>query len=288
MNTAPQGPDWWLADDGHWYPPERHPNYQSSGQSSTATTTQLSRQQVQQARREGSRYGNGQGSPAAPGAPIQTGEDVRNVGATGPTVDSDGSTPATISMSCPRCGSSYAASTSDSSSCPSCGLTVHAVSCPYCRTQFFGVGQAPYGCPRCQQQVWLGESRASTEVGGAADDYVAESPSYAPQPPPRASTSSDLPPRQQSKVMFRGARIVSVVFKVAAWLVLLGGAVSAVSTYQYLHSEQSSNPTAVAVSIFAGSVLGASAFAFFGYVLDLLRAAVLESRTKGASDADLP
>ena len=79
MNTAPQGPDWWSADDGHWSPPERHPNYRRRV-NQYPTTTQLSRQQVQQARREGSRYGNGQGSPAAPG-PHSNGQGVRNVGA---------------------------------------------------------------------------------------------------------------------------------------------------------------------------------------------------------------
>jgi hypothetical protein len=27
MSDTSQGPDWWLATDGRWYPPERHPNY---------------------------------------------------------------------------------------------------------------------------------------------------------------------------------------------------------------------------------------------------------------------
>lgn len=27
MNNAPQGPGWWQASDGNWYPPEQHPNY---------------------------------------------------------------------------------------------------------------------------------------------------------------------------------------------------------------------------------------------------------------------
>jgi len=27
MSDVQQGADWWLAVDGRWYPPERHPNY---------------------------------------------------------------------------------------------------------------------------------------------------------------------------------------------------------------------------------------------------------------------
>jgi Domain of unknown function (DUF4389) len=28
MSDVPQGPDWWIASDGKWYPPESHPGYQ--------------------------------------------------------------------------------------------------------------------------------------------------------------------------------------------------------------------------------------------------------------------
>lgn len=28
MSDIAQGPDWWQASDGKWYPPETHPNYQ--------------------------------------------------------------------------------------------------------------------------------------------------------------------------------------------------------------------------------------------------------------------
>jgi hypothetical protein len=28
MSDASQGPGWWQASDGNWYPPEQHPNYQ--------------------------------------------------------------------------------------------------------------------------------------------------------------------------------------------------------------------------------------------------------------------
>ena len=29
MSDVSQGPDWWFATDGKWYPPERHPNYRA-------------------------------------------------------------------------------------------------------------------------------------------------------------------------------------------------------------------------------------------------------------------
>jgi hypothetical protein len=28
VSDAPEGPDWWLANDGQWYPPETHPSFQ--------------------------------------------------------------------------------------------------------------------------------------------------------------------------------------------------------------------------------------------------------------------
>jgi hypothetical protein len=116
--------------------------------------------------------------------------------------------------------------------------------------------------------------------------------------PPSGMPPSGLPPLSQgpglpglpeepavptqtliSAPRFRGAAIVSTVFKVAAWLVLIGGVITAIATYQHLHSEGSSDPVGAAIGVLAGAVLGASAFAFFGYVLDLLRASVLEART---------
>jgi len=78
---------------------------------------------------------------------------------------------------------------------------------------------------------------------------------------------------------FRGAAIVSGVFKVAAWLVLIGGVITAIAAYHNLQASGSSDPLGAAIGVLAGAILGASAFAFFGYVLDLLRASVLEART---------
>jgi hypothetical protein len=37
MSDVQQGPDWWLAVDGRWYPPERHPNYRPPASASTPT-----------------------------------------------------------------------------------------------------------------------------------------------------------------------------------------------------------------------------------------------------------
>jgi hypothetical protein len=79
---------------------------------------------------------------------------------------------------------------------------------------------------------------------------------------------------------YRWAAVVATVFKVAAWLVLIGGVIGAISTYDHLHSIGASNPFDAAVGVAVGAILGASAFAFFGYVLDLLRASVLEARIR--------
>jgi hypothetical protein len=107
--------------------------------------------------------------------------------------------------------------------------------------------------------------------------------SFPPLPPGPATPPAayqGLSPVQllNSGPRYRGAAIVSTVFKVAAWLVLIGGLIGAVSTYNNLHSSGSSDPVGAAIGVAAGAILGASAFAFFGYVLDLLRASVLEAR----------
>jgi len=78
---------------------------------------------------------------------------------------------------------------------------------------------------------------------------------------------------------YRGAAMVSAVFKAVAWLVLLGGLIASKATYSHLHSTQQSGAIGAAIGVVGGAILGAAAFAFFGYVLDLLRASVLEART---------
>jgi hypothetical protein len=73
---------------------------------------------------------------------------------------------------------------------------------------------------------------------------------------------------------------VSSTFKVFAWLTLIGGAITSFSAYNHLTSIQAGDPLGAAIGIAAGAILGASAFAFFGYVLDLLTASVLEARRR--------
>ena len=75
---------------------------------------------------------------------------------------------------------------------------------------------------------------------------------------------------------YAGARTVSVIFKIFAGLILLGGIITAISvandnnnnTYSTLGGSQ--NTGGEVVAIIAGSVLGAAAVLFFAYVLDLL------------------
>lgn len=41
MSDTSQGPGWWLASDGKWYPPERHPGYRPSEVPSAVPSNQF-------------------------------------------------------------------------------------------------------------------------------------------------------------------------------------------------------------------------------------------------------
>jgi hypothetical protein len=71
---------------------------------------------------------------------------------------------------------------------------------------------------------------------------------------------------------FPGARAVATVFKGLAFLMLIAGAIAAVEAGHNLHSVGSGNGNviAVVVGIVGGTIIAASAMAFFGYVLQLL------------------
>jgi hypothetical protein len=71
---------------------------------------------------------------------------------------------------------------------------------------------------------------------------------------------------------FPGARVVAGVFKVLASLVLVAGAVAAFESARALHTVGASNDNVIAVvaGIIGGTIIAASAMAFFGYVLQLL------------------
>jgi hypothetical protein len=78
---------------------------------------------------------------------------------------------------------------------------------------------------------------------------------------------------------FPGARAVAAVFKVAALIVLIAGAISAWQTAVHLHDNGmgAAGIIAVTVGIAAGTILAASTLAFFGYVLQLLVALQYDS-----------
>jgi hypothetical protein len=56
MSEKPEGPGWWIASDGKWYPPELHPSNKSEGHGEEAAPTVASppprRWQGQEARNE--------------------------------------------------------------------------------------------------------------------------------------------------------------------------------------------------------------------------------------------
>ncbi|MGD0747199.1 MAG: hypothetical protein ABSB68_05265 [Acidimicrobiales bacterium] len=70
---------------------------------------------------------------------------------------------------------------------------------------------------------------------------------------------------------FRGAAALSAFFKVLALVVVGAGVIAAILVGRALHADGVGGETAVAVAaIVSGSVVVASAIAFFGFVLELL------------------
>ncbi|MGA9078346.1 MAG: hypothetical protein WB383_08455 [Acidimicrobiales bacterium] len=72
---------------------------------------------------------------------------------------------------------------------------------------------------------------------------------------------------------FLGAGVVSTVFKCASWIVIFVGVIGTFGLIAFMHSNAWSDRGVLVVSL--GTVLGAAliaaSFAFFAYVLDLLR-----------------
>ena len=87
-----------------------------------------------------------------------------------------------------------------------------------------------------------------------------------------ASSVPTQPKGAPTRRSYRGTKVVSVVFKIVAWLVIVGGIIGAVVTSRALHHSgaTTSHVVSVGIGIGAGSILTAAAFAFFAYVLDLL------------------
>ncbi len=70
---------------------------------------------------------------------------------------------------------------------------------------------------------------------------------------------------------YAGAHAVSVVFKIVAFLILIGGAGAAIEVHRDVSEFYTgSNTNGLTFVIIAGTVITASAVAFFAYVLDLL------------------
>jgi hypothetical protein len=88
---------------------------------------------------------------------------------------------------------------------------------------------------------------------------------------------STQPPRRQyvEDNQFTVAGIVAGVFKVAAVLVIAAGVIAIYELHQSTGVPESGR---VQLAVAGGTVLLAASFAFFAYVLDMLRALVLDSR----------
>jgi hypothetical protein len=93
---------------------------------------------------------------------------------------------------------------------------------------------------------------------------------------------------------FPGARAVAVVFKTLAAALIALGTLSAIEAGRTLHSQGASggNQVAVVAGIVGGTIIAASAMAFFGYVLQLLVAIHFDVRyaesSKTAQDLNPP
>lgn len=85
---------------------------------------------------------------------------------------------------------------------------------------------------------------------------------------------------------FPGARTVAVVFKGLAIVVLVVGIVAAIETRNNLRSigASTNEQTAVVAGVIAGTIIAASAMAFFGYVMQLLVAIHFDIRFADAHD----
>lgn len=79
---------------------------------------------------------------------------------------------------------------------------------------------------------------------------------------------------------YTGAAAVAGVFKLAAWLVLLVGVIATAIT-GVLSSGSTGHAIAVAAITLGCAVFGAASLAFFGYVLDLLRAIARSVSSEG-------
>jgi hypothetical protein len=100
-------------------------------------------------------------------------------------------------------------------------------------------------------------------------------PQEAPLPPPQASPSGWIETDESedwNHPSYGWAAVVSGVLKVTAWLILIGGIISAITTAVHLHQSSTSGDVvfSTVVGIAAGTIIAAAAIAFFAYVLDLL------------------
>jgi len=108
---------------------------------------------------------------------------------------------------------------------------------------------------------WEGAPQLVEEIQHGATPGEAEGPRVAA--PPKGSAVGRA---------HRGAKIVSTVFKIGAWLVVLGGVFGAVAMNKVLHDHGTtgSRVAEILAGIVAGSIVIAAALGFFAYVLALL------------------
>ena len=170
--------------------------------------------------------------------------------------------------------------TSVGSACPNCGAAV------------------PSGQPICNKcarpisprSAESGASADGSAQGRSAPKHLSSTPGLATPEPTPPTTRGPLPAEHKpgpgwSKTPdgswtphlftfsnFRGAQLVAYVFKTLAVIVLIGGTISALEaiTTVHQHNVSGTDEGLIVAGIVAGSIIAASAMAFFGYLLQLL------------------
>ena len=262
MSDTSQGTDWWLATDGKWYPPE--------------ALTETHDFENDEGPVPAHKHGNGGGWVANSAVVADTAFVGPSASVFGRARVLDNSS---VSDSAWVCGDAVASGDS----------RVHGDAVVEGNAQILGhgeVGGDAYvtGIAVIKDYAKVAGNAQIVDdqtIGGNTQIFV-EGVAIPQSPNSENSMLASQPVVAATK--FRGAQVVSGVFKTAAYLALVGGLIGVVAVASNLHSTSGGGGFGVAVIIYVigVSILSASMFGFFAYVLDLLIAVVGEGRSRGS------
>src|SRR5665213_1855058 len=250
MSDTSQGTEWWLATDGKWYPPE--------------APTETHDFENDEGPVPAHQHGNGGGWVANSAVVADTAFVGPNASVFGRARVLDNSS---VSDSAWVCGDAVASGDS----------RVHGDAVVEGNAQILGHGEVGgdayvtgFAVIKDYAKVAGNAQIVNDQTIGGNTQVFVEGVAI-----PHYSSSETAMPRSQPVVatsQCRGAQVVSGVFKAAACLALVGGLIGVVGVASNLHSTSGSGGVGVAVIIYVigVSILSASMFGFFAYVLDLL------------------